>query len=130
MSIMAKFELTGKIEKIGDTIAVQTKNGSINKSELVIAVVRFDPNTGEQSGDAVYVAFEFVGKSCDKMASVKVGDMVTVAFYLTGHKYTSNGVEKVFTKVCGYDVQPYQSRKPYTPAQQIDRPEEIDKLPF
>lgn len=127
---MAKFELTGKIEKIGDTIAVQTKNGSINKSELVIAVVRFDPNTGEQSGDAVHIAFEFIGKACDKLASVKVGDMVTVAFYLTGHNYTSNGVEKTFTKVCGYDVQPYQSRRPYTPAQQIERPDEIDKLPF
>ena len=105
---MAKFELTGKIEKLSSIMAVPTKSGSINKREVILTILRYDPNTGEPTGEPNHVAFEFSGeRDVPKLEAYKEGDMVTVAFYLSGRNYTGkDNVERNFTKVVGYDINP------------------------
>lgn len=117
---MAKFELTGKIEKLSSIMAVPTKSGSnINKREVILTILRYDPNTGEPTGEPNHVAFEFSGeRDVPKLDAYKEGDMVTVAFYLSGRNYTGkDNVERNFTKVVGYDIQGYTKRTSYTSVQ-------------
>lgn len=109
---MAKFELIGKIEKLGTIQQVPTQNGGIAKCEIIITTARFDPYTGEPSDNPDHIALEFSGKNVDKLSGFKVGDMVVVPFRLAGRNYTDKqGAEKNFTKVVGYDIQPYQTRR-------------------
>lgn len=117
---MAKFELTGKIEKLSSIMAVPTKSGSINKREVILTILRYDPNTGEPTGEPNHVAFEFSGeRDVPKLDAHKEGDMVTVAFYISGRNYTGkDGVERNFTKVVGYDISPYTARRPFSAAQE------------
>lgn len=120
---MAKFELTGKIENLSSIVAVPTKSGSINKREVILTILRYDPNTGEPTGEPNHVTFEFSGeRDVPKLEAYKEGDMVTVAFYLSGRNYTGkDGVEHNFTKVVGYDISPYAARRTYntTPHQPV-----------
>lgn len=108
---MAKFELIGRIEKLGTIQQVPTQNGGIAKCEIIITTARFDPYTGEPSDNPDHIALEFSGKNVDKLSGFKVGDMVVIPFRLAGRNYTDKqGVEKNFTKAVGYDIQPYQTR--------------------
>lgn len=134
---MAKFELTGKIEKLSSIMAVPTKSGSINKREVILTILRYDPNTGEPTGEPNHVAFEFSGeRDVPKLEAYKEGDMVTVAFYLSGRNYTGkDNVERNFTKVVGYDINPYTARRPFSASQEakpeVTAPEDgNDELPF
>lgn len=134
---MAKFELTGKIEKLSSIMAVPTKSGSnINKREVILTILRYDPNTGEPTGEPNHVAFEFSGeRDVPKLEAYKEGDMVTVAFYLSGRNYTGkDNVERNFTKVVGYDISPYAARRPFSSSQEakpeVTAPEAGNDLPF
>lgn len=104
-------------------MAVPTKSGSINKREVILTILRYDPNTGEPTGEPNHVAFEFSGeRDVPKLEAYKEGDMVTVAFYLSGRNYTGkDNVERNFTKVVGYDINPYTARRTYntTPHQPV-----------
>lgn len=119
---MAKFELIGRIEKLGTIQQVPTQNGGIAKCEIIITTARFDPYTGEPSDNPDHIALEFSGKNVDKLSGFKVGDMVVIPFRLAGRNYTDKqGVEKNFTKAVGYDITPYAARRTYntTPHQPV-----------
>lgn len=130
---MAKFEITGRIEKMSAKTEVPTQNGSIAKREIIITKNNFDRFTGEPIGEPDHIAFEFAGKHVDKLDNFNVGDMVTLAFALAGRNYTDKeGNEKNFTKVVGYDIQPYASRRVERPAAPAPATPEVvnDELPF
>lgn len=127
---------------MSEKIEVPTQNGSIAKREIIIAKNNFDRFTGEPIGEPDHIAFEFASKHVDKLDNFHVGDMVTLAFALAGRNYTDKeGNEKNFTKVVGYDIQPYVSRavrtqetkatETDTPAQPAQVQQEVvNDLPF
>lgn len=98
--------ITGKIEHIGRTEQLTTKDGTKTflKRELVLDVTRFDPYTGER-GFENFNSFEFSGDKCTELDRYKVGDVVTVSFDLSGSRYDKDGVTKYFTRIRGYKIE-------------------------
>lgn len=98
--------ITGKIEHIGRTEQLTTKDGTKTflKRELVLDVTRFDPYTGER-GFENFNSFEFSGDKCAELDRYKVGDVVTVSFDLSGSRYDKDGVTKYFTRIRGYKIE-------------------------
>ena len=133
-------QLTGKIEVLGNTQQVASKNGDpFMKRDLVLAVMVYDRYTGEVTSEN-HPQFEFAGKNCSKLDGYKVGDVVTVSFTLQGVWYDKDGERRNFTKVIGYDVQQYK-KQPSQPREQAQTEQKkvaesipptppIDKLPW
>lgn len=98
--------ITGKIEHIGRTEQLTTKDGTKTflKRELVLDVTRFDPYTGER-GFENFNSFEFSGDKCAELDRYKAGDVVTVSFDLSGSRYDKDGVTKYFTRIRGYKIE-------------------------
>ena len=114
---MARLEVTGKIESIGNELTFPSKNGGdFTKRELVVNLMQYDRNTGEPLVDSNPVLFEFNGHNTGKLNGYNVGDMVTVAFSLRGFYYMSktDNSQKQMNKIEGYDIVPYQSRRQQT----------------
>ncbi len=118
--------ITGKIEHIGRTEQLTTKDGTKTflKRELVLDVTRFDPYTGER-GFENFNSFEFSGDKCTELDRYKAGDVVTVSFDLSGSRYDKDGVTKYFTRIRGYKIELRGAHAPapaqqqaYAPAQQ------------
>ena len=110
--------ITGKIEYIGRTEQLTTKDGTKTflKRELVLDVTRFDPYTGER-GFENFNSFEFSGDKCAELDRYKAGDVVTVSFDLSGSRYDKDGVTKYFTRIRGYKIELRGAHAP-APAQQ------------
>lgn len=111
---MAKLEVTGRLDKIGDLLTFPSKNGGdFSKREVIVNLMQYDRNTGEPIVDSNPVLFEFSGQNTDKLNGFNVGDMVTVAFSLKGFYYVSktDNTQKQMNKIEGYDIAPYQSRR-------------------
>ena len=106
-------QITGKIEVLGNTQQVASKTGGepFYKREIVLAVNQYDRYTGEVVSEN-HPQLEFGGKNCAKLDAYKVGDMVTVSFNLQGSWYVKDGEQRNFTRVVGYDVQPYGKKPP------------------
>lgn len=99
---MAKLEFFGKIEKIGDVINIQTKNGNtLCKREVIIDGTTYDRYDGTPIEN--HVQFEFIGNKCSILDSYKVNDKVVISFSLSGFFYEKDGKQKNMTKVVGYD---------------------------
>ena len=82
--------ITGRIDRIGDTVQLQTKDGKTYlKREITIAAMRFDPDTGEQVLSENYPTFEFDGERCKQLDPFRVGEEVVITFALQGRKYTN-----------------------------------------
>lgn len=113
--------ITGKIEYIGRTEQLTTKDGTKTflKRELVLDVTRFDPYTGER-GFENFNSFEFSGDKCAELDRYKAGDVVTVSFDLSGSRYDKDGVTKYFTRIRGYKIElrGAHAPAPAQPAQQ------------
>ena len=142
--IMAN-QVTGKIEVLGQTQQIASKNGgsTFTRRELVLTVYTFDKYTGELVSGDNHPQFEFGGDKCSKLDAFKVGQFVTVSFALQGGWYEKDGVRKNFTRVVGYDIQPYgkQAKTEMQTEQQTVTTQSpvvdnmpptppIDKLPF
>ena len=133
-------QVTGKIEKIGDVLAIPSKDGqrSFNKREVVLDLTTYDRFTGIPREN--HVLFEFGGNKCDLMNSFKVGDLVTVSFILTGRNYTpEGGTQKTFNTIVGYDcvlyktqpnVEVVQNEVVMTQPMKVEESEENGDLPF
>lgn len=120
-------QMTGKIEVLGNTQQVASKNGEpFMKRDMVLAVMVYDRYTGEVTSEN-HPQFEFAGKNCSKLDGYEVGDVVTVSFTLQGVWYDKDGERRNFTKVVGYDVQMY--RKVKEQAQTEQKKQMVDNIP-
>lgn len=138
-------QITGKVEVIGQTVQIASKNGGnpFSKRELVLTCNRFDPYTGEIVSEN-HPKFEFSGSRCEKLDHFKEGEMVTVDFVLQGNWIEGqDGMKKNITNVVGYNITPYQRQgqqtehpthpSPSAEPMQMQAPPPlppIDKLPF
>lgn len=106
--------IKAKVYKVGNMQEFPAKNGgeSFKKRELVLDAARFDPYTGERSGDN-YIVIEFSGKRCSELDNARVGDVVTVDYVLQGRKFKgTDGLDKFFTSLVGIKVDIAMMAKP------------------
>ena len=114
------YNIKAKIYKIGEVQSIPSQNGGepFRKRSIVLDASRFDPYTGEKSGDN-YVVVEFTGKRVTELEKYAKGDLANVSFVLQGRKYTDSTTqeERYFTSVIGIGIEMAQmSRKQQEPA--------------
>ena len=140
------FQITGKLEMIGEVMSKPSNNGSqpFLSREFVLDATRFNPETGEPWEN--HPRFELSSKNVNIIDGFKVGQRVTVDFTLRGAKYADKqtGEMRYFTsinafKIVAVEQQPMvqQSVPQPTPQVQVQQqqvsnnPEEGgDDLPF
>ena len=99
------FQITGKIEVIGATTPITTKNGSvIYRREFVLDATRYNPDTGEPWEN--HPKFELGGNNVNIIDQFQVGQRVTVDFSLNGAKYPdqATGEIKYFTTIKAFRI--------------------------
>lgn len=108
--------VTGRILSISPTLYITTKKGdNLPKRMVVIDCTRFDPWTGEKQGFENTPELEFASDLCAQLDQFKVGDVVSVAFDVTGIRYTNrDNVEKIFTSVRPYRIEKYGQQSAQT----------------
>ena len=113
------FQITGKIEVIGATTSITTKNGSvIYRREFVLDATRYNPDTGEPWEN--HPKFELGGNNVNIIDQFQVGQRVTVDFFLNGAKYPdqATGEIKYFTTINAFKIvlaQQQQQQNGYQP---------------
>lgn len=111
-------KMIGKVFSIGATQSIPSRNGNtFNKRELVLDATRYDGLTGEK-GMENYPLFEFGGERCSELDNFKVGDIVEVSFDLQGSFYEKDGAKKNMTRVRGYKIEHFQTKRAQQPVQQ------------
>lgn len=99
------FQITGKIEYIGEITSIATKSGiTIYRREFVIDATRYNPETGEPWEN--HPKFEMGGSNVNVLDQFHVEQKVTVDFSLRGAKYQDRqtGEMKYFTSVNAFKV--------------------------
>lgn len=99
------FQITGKIEVIGATTPITTKNGTmIYRRELVLDATRFNSFTGEPWEN--HPKFDLTGQNVNILDQFQAGQRVTVDFSLRGAKYQdkNTGEIKYFTSISAFRV--------------------------
>lgn len=100
------YQITGKIEKIGDVVSHPLKDGeqTFNSREFVLDATRFSPETGEPWEN--HPRFELSGRNVNIIDGFQVGQRVTVDFVLRGSKYSDKqtGEIKYFTTVSAFRI--------------------------
>ena len=114
------YNIKAKIYKIGEVQVIPSQNGGepFRKRSIVLDASRFDPYTGEKSGDN-YVVVEFTGKRVAELEKYAAGDLANVSFVLQGRKYIDSTTreERFFTSVIGIGIEMVQmGRKQQEPA--------------
>ena len=114
------YNIKAKIYKIGELQSIPSQNGGepFRKRSIVLDASRFDPYTGEKSGDN-YVVVEFSGKRVAELEKYATGDLANVSFVLQGRKYIDSTTqeERFFTSVIGIGIEMAQmGRKQQVPA--------------
>ena len=114
------YNIKAKIYKIGEVQVIPSQNGGepFRKRSIVLDAARFDPYTGEKSGDN-YVVVEFSGKRVAELEKYAIGDLANVSFVLQGRKYIDSTTqeERFFTSVIGIGIEMAQmGRKQQVPA--------------
>ena len=114
------YNIKAKIYKIGEVQAIPSQNGGepFRKRSIVLDAARFDPYTGEKSGDN-FVVVEFSGKRVAELEKYAKGDLANVSFVLQGRKYIDSTTkeERFFTSVIGIGIEMAQmGRKQQEPA--------------
>lgn len=97
---MAK--ITGKVLYIYPAQQLTSKSGNaFSKRDFVLAVQRFDPDTGEATIDDTNTPqLTLTGDRSSQLDNVKQGDIVTVDFYLRGRRYRDeSNKEKIITDI-------------------------------
>lgn len=119
--------ITGRVYSVGQTQALQTKNGQpFYKRDLIIDATRYDSYTGEK-GFENFPMFEFSGDKCKELDGLQVGAVVTVSFDLQGSFFDAqDGTKKNFTRVRGYKIEvkgvPASAQPQYV--QQMQQPQQ------
>ena len=108
------YNIKAKIYKIGEVQVIPSQNGGepFRKRSIVLDASRFDPYTGEKSGDN-YVVVEFSGKRVAELEKYAKGDLANVSFVLQGRKYTDSTTqeERYFTSIIGIGIEMAQMSK-------------------
>lgn len=97
---MAK--ITGKILYIYPAQQLTSKSGNaFTKRDFVIAVQRFDPDTGEATIDDTNTPqLTLTGDRSSQLDNIKQGDIVTVDYYLRGRRFRGeDNKEKIITDI-------------------------------
>lgn len=117
------YQITGKIEKIGDVVSSPVKNGeqTFNSREFVLDTTRFNPETGEPWEN--HPRFDLSGRNVNIIDGFQIGQRVTVDFVLRGAKYSDKqtGEIKYFTKVSAFRIvaAEHQSEQVNNPLTQV-----------
>lgn len=126
--------IKAKIFKIGEVQIIPSQNGGepFKKRELVLDASRFDPYTGEKSGDN-FVVVEFSGKRIDELDKHMVGDLVNVSFVLQGRRFIDKSTqrERFFTSIVGLGIETVKMRE--IKVEKVDTPapqQPVDEMPF
>ena len=100
------FQITGKLELVGETIARTSKNGGqpFYRREFVLDCTRYNPDTGEPWEN--HPKFELAGNNCTLLDQFQIGQKVTVDFSLKGAKYPDQqtGEIKYFTSINAFRI--------------------------
>jgi len=114
------FQITGKLELVGETIARTPKNGGqpFYRREFVLDCTRYNPDTGEPWEN--HPKFELGGNNCALIDQFEIGQKVTVDFSLKGAKYPDQqtGEIKYFTTINAFKIvlaQQQQQQNGYQP---------------
>ena len=88
------YKITGKVLKVGDRQTITAKNGNRYETrDLVIAVMKFDPYSGEPTEDPTNTPkFTFMGERCNDLDRLRPGMVCTVHFEISGRSYQKDGV--------------------------------------
>ena len=116
------FQITGKLELVGETTARNSSNGGqpFYRREFVLDCTRYNPDTGEPWEN--HPKFELSGNRCTLIDQFQIGQRVTVDFSLKGSKYTDEktGEIKYFTTIGAFGIalaqQGQQQQTQYQPA--------------
>ena len=116
------FQITGKLELVGETVARNSSNGGqpFYRREFVLDCTRYNPDTGEPWYN--YPKFELSGNKCTLIDHFQIGQRLTVDFSLKGTKYTDEktGETKFFTTINAFGIalaqQGQQQQTQYQPA--------------
>lgn len=103
--------IIGKVLVIGRTEEIPSRNGGqpFLKRTLVLDCSRYDQYTGQKFEN--YPQLEFASKNTAILDNFNVGDVVEVSFALQGRSYEKDGVQKYFTSIVGYKVEPYNTQQ-------------------
>lgn len=117
------YNIKAKIYKIGEVQSIPSQNGGepFRKRSIVLDAARFDPYTGEKSGDN-YVVVEFSGKRIAELEKYAIGDLANVSFVLQGRKYIDSTTreERYFTSAIGIGIEMAQmGRKQQEPTPEL-----------
>lgn len=113
--------IVGTIISIGAPLTLSARSGvTFTKRELVLAVQKFDPNTGEPYSDRDNTpVFTFMGDKGRDLDHFQIGQVVSVAFDLTGRTYVdATGATRYINDVRGYKVEQY-TRYGVSPQQSV-----------
>lgn len=93
------YRISGRVLIIEPTQTFQSKNGNTyTKRDLIITVRKFDQYTGQPVDDSDNTPkFTFIGDKCQRLDSIKVGDIVTISFDIAGRKYDKDGRTEYIT---------------------------------
>ena len=116
-------KVIGKVHSVGQIQQIASKNGGqpFLKREIVLDATRYDGLTGERGYDN-FPMFEFSGDKCAELDAFKRGDVVEVSFELQGSFYKDkDGVERNFTRVRAYKIEPYAVKSKPAPQPQAQQ---------
>ncbi len=107
------FQITGKIELIGEIVSKPSKNGGqpFQSRVFVLDATRFNPETGEPWEN--HPKFELSSRNVNITDGFQVGQKVTVDFSLRGAKYTdqTTGETKYFTSINAFKITPAEQQQ-------------------
>lgn len=116
------YRISGRVLQIGAPVNLSSKSGTqFTKRDLVIIVRKFDPYTGVPSEESDNTPkFTFMNSNCQLLDNIKVGDIVTVSFDVSGRSYDKDGRTEYFTDLRPFRVD--QQRQTYQQPQAAIQP--------
>jgi hypothetical protein len=95
------YRISGKILSVGEPKSLMSKSGTpFVKRDLIIAVRVFDQYTGRPTEDMNNTPkFTFMNDRAQQLDQFKIGDIVEIAFDLTGRPYQKNGVTEYLNDI-------------------------------
>ena len=118
------FQITGKIELIGEITTKASKNGGqpFQSREFVLDATRFNPDTGEPWEN--HPKFELSSRNVNIIDGFQIGQRVTVDFTLRGAKYADKetGEIKYFTSISAFRITPAEQQQGQAQQGQVQQP--------